>query len=214
MTEQKLETFDKLYTRIRQASCVTRIVNCIEESLTLDLYHKTLYTFILQRYESNLKAGKPTRLSIAYLAAECAISTSAIEHKLKDFKTFGIIDYETSRSKTGVFKTSVYTKVVNLITTDLFKLHGNPIKEYWKKINDKRELIESMKHDNVDKIGWTLQECRYYWQNKNYQMITGVYLSGDMRKGLLYKNDLNFKWQDELRDFELDFLIKGDLNND
>jgi hypothetical protein len=210
MIEKKLETYDKLFTRIRQANYITRIIDSKEEKLEFDIYHKTLYTFILQRFNSNLKLNKPTRLSIDYLAAECAFSSSSVDRKIKELKNFGIIEYITSRSKTGVFTTSTYTKVINLIDTNLYRLHGESIKTYWGKINDKREFVESMKHDNVDKTGWTKQESSYYWQNKNYQMLTGTYLSGDMKSGLLYKNDVKFRWENELREFELDFLNKED----
>jgi len=209
MTEKKLETYDKLYTRVRQANYITRIVDCVEEKLDFDLYHKTIYTLLLQRFQSNLKLNKTTRLSVPYIAAECALSVSSVERKLKELKAFGIVSYSSNRSKTGILTTSTYSSVVNLVNTDIYKLHGEDIRAYWKNINDKREYVESLKHDNIDKTGWTLQECKYYWQNKNYQMITGVYLKGDMRKGLLYKEDVKFKWDNELREFELDFLIKG-----
>lgn len=203
----KNNTFDKLFTKLRQASEICKIVELKEVSLKLDSNHKLIYTYLLQLFNSKVKHNHKTFLSIERIASECALSVKTTQRKIKDLRDFGIITYTTKRDNTGLFTTPEYTEVVNLVTSSEFKLKSPQLNLYWKKRDNRKEYLNNLINPEDIPKGLTKEQIRNYTDNRNYEMVTGQYLEGDKMNSKLYKQSNIFTWVDELKDYEFDFII-------
>lgn len=204
--------FYKLPARLAQAETVSKISDYKEVFLELDINHKVIYSYLLTTFKYNKSRSKPTIAAFEYLSLKCGVSLSTVKRKVKDLKLFGIISYESERTKAGSNSPNRYTEVVDLIKDDRFKLHNPKLSKFFSDKALKSLYIKDLFSSHPIDKSWTSQQAKFYWMNIHYELMMGVYLQGDKLSGSLYDDKVEFKMEDSLKDedFKLLFELRSD----
>lgn len=200
--------FYKLPARLAQAEKVSKIHNHKEVFLDIDLNHKVIYSYLLTTFKYNRMKGKPTFAGMEYLALKCGISLSTVKRKVRDLKEFGIITYITGRSMAGFNTPCEYTEIVDLISDNRFKLHNPKLNAFFKDKALKALYIRDLFSEHPIDKSWTPKQAKFFWINKHYELMTGLYLTGDKTSKVLYESCVGFKMEDSLKDEDFKLLFE------
>lgn len=203
-------SYDKLY----QCGAIEYIKDNKKEVLEWDLYSATLYCYLFNKFNYY----KETAISQERISADCNISSDTVFRRMKVFNAIGIITVaKGKRAFGGTWKVTKILDVVNLLDTNLFKLIPNKYrKEYFDRLNKRKEKLSLLKGEVLDK-GITQKQAVNLYHNRNYELMTGIYLKGDKLNSLLYIKDRenkplhsftkSFTAKDELKQYEVKELL-------
>lgn len=208
------EPFTVLYDKIAQCGAVEYIQDNKKHVLEWDLYSATLYCYLFNKFNYY----NETAISQERISADCNISQDTVFRRMKVFNTVGIITVEKGkRAFGGTWKVTKIKDVVNLLDTKLFKLIPNKYrKEYFDRLNKRKEKLSLLKGEVLQK-GITQKQAINLYHNRNYELMTGLYLEGDKLNSLLYIKDRenkpihsftkSFTAKDELKQYEVKELL-------
>lgn len=208
--------YDKFYAKLRQATHVKFIVNSEEQTHQLHDTTKIIYTFLLQRFEAG--ESKFRYLSMDRIAAECGLSSRTVSRKVADLTKWGIVEVDSKRSMlTGRNTTNYYTKVVNLLNSNKYKLFSQSMKDYHSQLQEKQERLNSLRdYIKVNLRGeykkdWTETQFYNFFRNTMHELVTGEYFTTEDKSARLHYK-LDFSYED-LEDFEARILYQ-DIKED
>lgn len=211
--------FYKAPVLVCQAETISKIVEGIEVFMPFELEHKSLYYYLLSSFKYDSMFHRDTIAANAYLSVKCGMSLSTVKRRIKDLRDFGVVTYETKRSKAGVNTPCKYTEVVDLVNDNRFKLNNPKLSKFFSDKALKSLYIKDLFSSHPIDKSWTSQQAKFYWMNIHYELMMGVYLQGDKLSGALYDDKVEFKMEDSLKDedFKLLFELRyneGIINNE
>lgn len=208
-TSKKKHNFNIEYRKVKRASRIDKIVDHEIVSICWSNTDTMIYTTLLSMYN----AYGEFSVSYSFLAGECNLTEKTINVSVLKMKSFGILNIEQSHKRTnGCFPPNRFTYVADLEESVKFKCVPNKHKKLYDKKKRERNRRLQYLQGAVVSSGWIGAQCRNYWRNVNYELITGEFLKGDKTSKLLYSHSKEFTPHDDLKDFELDSIEEGFYN--
>lgn len=224
-TQYKIDQgFFPAYVKVFQCGEVCTIVDHVEKSIPWDIYSSVVYSFILNRF----MYFRSVQMTQEYIASNCNCSIDVVKKRIKQLEELKIVVIERGKVFSGLYKSNKYTSVIDITKDTKYKLKPSKVKKrYEKTLKDRRKRLSLLKGIVISNK-WTKDQIRNYISNKNYELITGIYLEGDKLNEKLYikerlvkgnyqpeHNTLEgFSLSDELKEYELkeleDTLIRED----
>ena len=211
MTEHKKKSnFNIEYRRVKRASSIEKIKDHVKVSISWGTSDTVVYSTLLSMF--NAYGG--FTVSYDFLAGECNLNSKTVgtcARKMIDFELVTVV--QDHKRVGGCFSPNRFDYVVDLEESFKFKCINNKYKKsYDKKKKEKYKRLQYLQGVIVSN-SWIGIQCRNFWRNTNYELITGEYLQGDKTASILYSHkEGGFSPIDDLKEYELQKIIKGDYN--
>lgn len=206
---EKKKNFNIEYRRVKRANRIEKIEHNEKVSITWTNTDTSVYTTLLSMH----RAYGDFNASYEYLAGECNLCAKTIGNSLRKMRDFGIVVIkQDNKRKGGCFVANLFTYVVDLEESNKFKCITNKYKKAYDK--KKRDRVKRLQYIQgvVIQDTWIEAQCRNYWRNTNYELITGEYLTGDKTEKLLFSYNKGFNASEDLKQYETEGLYKKRYN--
>lgn len=202
---KKKKNFNIEYRKVKRACSIEKIENHKIVSITWSNVDTNVYTTLFSMFNT----FNSFTVSYDYLSGECNLHRTTIIKSVLKMRDFGIITViQSGKNTKGCFSPNKFNFVEDLEESTKFKCIPNKYKKSYDKKKRDREKRLLYLQGVITSNNWIEAQYRYYWRNLNYELITGEYLQGDKTEKLLYKHNKAFTPSDDLKDYELDTMIK------
>lgn len=202
------------YLKVFTCGEINYIKDGKEQSIKWDIYSSVVYSFIFNRYNY----FNNVQMSYEYIAAYCNCSVKTVMDRVAIMESCRILTITRGKTLGGHQATNKYSNVEDITNSTAFKLKmSKTFKAYQKTIEDRKKRVELLQGIRVDSK-WTNEQVRNFIRNKNYELRTGLYLSGDKLNEKLYLSEIKgktvhmksngFSGKDELKEYELKQIIE------
>lgn len=207
------QEFFPSFSKVFKAGSIAFIKDHQEVSIPWDIYSAVIYSFLLNKFNYH------NQLSISQdaISSNCNCSVDVVKSRLALMEDAGIVKIKRQPNGSGLMKANLYTNVIDITKSNKYRLINSKFTQHYYDLMKDRKKRLALLDGVVLKRSWTSHQVRNYLANRNYELVTGVYLDGDKLSSKLYmkyyndkpEHDLSqgFKLNDEIREYEYNTLI-------